>query len=94
MCGCKNNIASSTNNTEILVSPNTIPNCNTTLEFLNYLNNLITLNISNGRLSQEDKNLLQIYKGQVLSGISLVNYCYTDYQVVETNTYNVISKYQ
>lgn len=90
-CGCKNTTISTGDG--FIVAPEIIPGCNTTLEFLNYLNNLITLNIHNTSITQEDRYLLQVYKGQVLSGINLINYCYTDYQVVETNVYNVVSKY-
>lgn len=94
MCNCKNNINNNINsNSNISIPPSTIPNCSTTLDFLNYLNNLITLNLGNTAITTEDRYLLQVYKGQVLSGINLTNYCYTDYQVVETNIYNVISKY-
>jgi len=94
MCACKNN-----NNTEVVTNnnvvekPNNIIGCDTTLEFLTYLNNLISLNLGNSAMTDTDKYLLQVYKGQILSGINLTNYCYTDYKIVETSVYNVISKY-
>ena len=88
---CKANVEN--NITQGIIKPATTDNCGTTLTFLNYLNNLIDLNVYNSATSTDDKNLLQVYKGQVQSGINLTNYCYIDYNVVETNIYNVISKY-
>jgi len=78
-------------NVPSIVLPNQTQNCTTELSFLNYLVNLIDLNIS--RVSNEDKFQLQIYKGQIQSGINIQNYCYIDYVVVETNIFNVLSKY-
>jgi len=76
-----------------IIQPATTSNCETSLSSLMYLKNLIDLNINNPLISNEDKYHLNIYKGQVLSGISIQNYCYVDYNVVETNVTNVISKY-
>ena len=76
-----------------IVLPDTTINCNTPLSFLKYLVNLIDLNINNSNMSNEDKFQLQIYKGQVQSGINIGNYCYINYAVLETNIINVVFKY-
>ena len=93
MCNCKNNNNNTVQTVVNTVKPSVISGCDTTLDFLNYLVNLINLNLGNESMSQSDRYLLQVYKGQTLSGINLTNYCYTDYKVVETNVFNVISKY-
>lgn len=92
MCGCQGNINQNTN-VPVIVLPNQTVACNTTLTFLNYLVNLIDLNIGNGNMSNEDKFQLQVYKGQIQSGINIQNYCYIDYNITETNITNVLSKY-
>lgn len=91
MCPCQNQ----TNQNEVMQMslPNTTSNCNTPLSFLKYLVNLIDLNINNSGIVNEDRFQLQVYKGQVQSGINIGNYCYVDYAVLETNIVNVISKY-
>jgi hypothetical protein len=78
-------------NIPIITLANQTNNCSITLSFLNYLINLIDLNISN--VNNEDRVNLQIYKGQIQSGISIQNYCYIDYNITETNIFNVLSKY-
>lgn len=90
-CACKNN--------SVITPPvpvnyiNNNLNCEYTLQFLQGLLLNIENFIRSGILLPDDFNILQIYRGQVLSGINLNNYCYTNYNNVNTLVNNVISKY-
>jgi hypothetical protein len=92
-CRAKQQIISNQNIPNIIL-PNQTSSCNTTLSFLRYLINLIDLNISDRRMTDEDRFQLQVFKGQIQSGINIQNYCYIDYNIVEINIVNVLSKYQ
>jgi len=91
-CACKNN-----NNVQSVQIPTPINNinnnCEYTLQYLQVLLSNIENFIKSGVLLPEDFNILQIYRGQVLSGINLNNYCYTNYNNVTILVNNVISKY-
>lgn len=93
MCNCRSNIQTSTTSyIPVPVVVNT--NCNTSQEFVLSLKQKIDNSLHIQGLSIKDFNLLQIYKGQVLSGINLNNLCYSNYSQVEDIVNNVISKYQ
>lgn len=92
-CACKNNSVTTTQ-TILPPSPITVNNnCEYTLQFLQGLLTNIDSAIRSGVLLPDDFNILQIYRGQVLSGINLNNYCYVNYNNVNTLVNNVISKY-
>lgn len=91
MCNCNK----TTNTVQYVPVPvnNTNINCEYTLEYLLSLKNTIDSFIVSNSVSVEDFNLLQIYKGKILSGINLVNYCYANYSDISLIINNVISKY-
>lgn len=90
-CACKNNSVITPPVPINYINNNT--NCEYTLQFLQSLLLNIENFIRSGILLPDDFNILQIYRGQVLSGINLNNYCYTNYNNVNTLVNNVISKY-
>ena len=92
-CACNKTVETSSSNIQSIPTPNNNINCEYTLQFLQVLLLNIENFIRSGVLLPEDFNILQIYRGQVLSGINLNNYCYTNYNNVTTLVNNVISKY-
>lgn len=90
-CPCLNNQPTYQSTPVESFSTNT--NCSTTVDTLNYLLTLVDNTLRTSGVTYDDFNQLQIYRGQVISGINLHNYCYVDYDNVAVHINNVISRY-
>lgn len=92
MCGCKGNVSNNNVYVPVPIS-NTSIDCSYTRNQLELLKTKIDNFIISGKASIEDFNLLQIYRGKVLSGLNLNNYCFADYNDVNNIIDGIISKY-
>lgn len=78
MCACKNN-----NNLNSSVAPITNTTCETEYSFLLNLLNSIEVQYQKPN-SLETLQALNNYKGQIMSGINLGDYCYFNYNLIKT----------
>lgn len=91
MCNCRN--VNPIIGNPVKVKPETVENCTTSLSELTTLKEDITSFILSHVLIPADFNQLNIYRGNILSAINLVNYCYVDINLLNTQINEIKQKY-
>lgn len=92
MCNCRN-VNSSVNAVPNTIKPEMSDNCTTSLSELTTLKEDITSFILSHVLIPADFNQLNIYRGNILSAINLVNYCYVDKNLLTSQINEIKQKY-
>ena len=93
MCNCRNVNTNQSIGNPVMVKPETVENCTTSLSELTTLKEDITSFILSQVLIPADFNQLNIYRGNILSAINLVNYCYVDINLLNTQINEIKQKY-